>query len=177
MNQPELAMSKLSAFFKQFTYTQLRQDVRDIAQAYSPIQIKADALTRTWLFKVVVSWCLMFGTLCLLLALAVSMKSAFMHGVSARPVVALISVALVILVTTAMMWKFSVWGRNIAVVTVACMGWVVGNSIALRTGGNLIPQVMTIVFVAMSLACFTSPAGIAMFKRQYADPSDMDDAK
>jgi hypothetical protein len=162
-------MSKVASFFNQFSPQQLRQDIKCVSREYSIGQLRKDALTRSWLFKVVVSWCLLFGFMCLLIAAAVLLKAAFHTGVSTRPVMGLMSVSLVILVSTALMWKFSVWGRNIAVVTVACMGWVVSTSISMRTGGSLVPQLMTIAFACMSLACFTSPSGVAMFRKQPSD--------
>ena len=143
-----------------------------VLEQFSVEQLKLDAKDRTWLFKVVCGWCVVFGGLCLLLSLIALIKSLFVPTIDAKPALVLIMISAIIIGSTALMWKFNVWGRNIAVVTVASMSWVMSGVIRSRMGGDMISQVLTIVFVAMALACFTSPAVRAMFSKSETDTEE-----
>lgn len=141
----------------------------EMLKSFSVEQIRRESRERGWLFSLVAAWCLLFGVFCLLLSIAVLVKAALVDGISTRPVVGLGAIAAVILVSTALMWRQNVWGRNIAIVTVAAISWVLGESISRKTGGGFAPQVMTIVFAAISLSYFTSAAGREMFRPPLED--------
>ena len=133
---------------------------------FSIEQIKQESQERGWLFSVISGWCLLFGLLCLTLAAAVFVKSLFFDGVPTQSALGMTIAGTVITAATAMMWKRNALGRNVAIVSVACMSWVIGGYIARRTGHEMGPQVMTIVFAAMSVACFTGERGRALFRKE-----------
>ncbi len=137
----------------------------DLIKDFSIETIKTESKERGWLFSVVAGWCAFYGISCLLLAAAVCIKALFVKGVPTQPALGLTIAATIILGATAMMWKLKPMGRNVAIVTVACMSWVVGGYISSRTGNSMAPQFLTIVFAAMSMACFTSPRGRELFRK------------
>lgn len=135
----------------------------DLKTEFSIATLKNDLKERGWLFGVVAGWCAVFGGLCLLAAMLVFLKAIFDHSSPTQAALGLTIAGSVILIATAMMWKLIPIGRNVAVVSVACMSWVVGGYIARKTNNSFTPQVMTIVFSAMAMSCFTSSSVRTLF--------------
>jgi len=133
-------------------------------------KLTAESKERGWLFSVVAGWCMAFGVICLLLASIVAMKLPFVESDSVERIVQdtvrLFVIGGVIVASTVYMWKFNKWGRNIAISSVACLSWVVAEYIRQRTGAGISAQAMTVIFVAVSLSCFTSPTVRALFARE-----------
>lgn len=135
-------------------------------------KLRAESTERGWLFSVVAGWCVAMGMLCVVAAAFASLKWLWGEGASAEAVVRMVVCGLVILGATAWMWKLSPWGRNIAIVSVATVSWVLGEALNRKTGIGPEAQMLTVVFVAISLACFTSPHGIGLFRKKDDDEEE-----
>jgi hypothetical protein len=145
----------------------------DFKKEFSLKVIKEESKERGWLFSVITAWCGIFGSLCILLACVVWVKSIFFKGATAEAIIGLVIVGVTILVSTGMMWKLLVMGRNVAIVLVATMSWVVGSYFGQKTGSGFVPQVFTIVFAAMSISCFTSERVREQFRKRKEELIEM----
>lgn len=141
-------------------------------------RLKQESNDRGWLFSVVAAWCVIMGLLCTSVAALAAIKWLWGEGASAESVVRMIVVGLVILISTFLMWRLNVWGRNVAIVTVGCVSWVVGEAISRKAGVGIGAQLLTVVFSAMALSCFTGSRVRALFEaKKWADEEQGDETE
>jgi len=108
---------------------------------------------------------------CLLLALAVATRAVVKRDIPLGQPAALFAIGVVILAATRAMWDYARWGRNVAVVVVVCITWVMAEKISSLLGDWFFTmKAPIIVFGAVSLAYFTGPTGRYLFRKK--DPED-----
>ncbi len=133
-------------------------------------KFKAILATRdVWLRSIALA-CGSIAVACLLLALAVALRSVIKGDIPIGQPAALFAIGVVILASTRAMWDYARWGRNVAIVVSLCICWVMAEALSRRMGDWFFAlKAPIIVFAAISLAYFTGPRGRYLFRKKDSD--------
>ena len=114
--------------------------------------------------------CVVVGSTCLFLATAVAIRAVLKRDIPLGQPAALFAIGIVILAATRAMWDYARWGRNVAVVVVLCISWVMAEKLASLMGDWFFTlKAPIIVLGAVSLAYFTGPKGRYLFRKKHPE--------
>lgn len=121
---------------------------------------------RGWMLTLIACCCALMAVICLCVGMVVAYKALAHASVPIQQPAAMFAVGMFMFVATNSMWNYERWGRNLAVAITACMAWVMAEALQRLYGFGAGAKLPVVLFVALSLAYFTSPTGRILFRKK-----------